>query len=136
VHGHHGEGAAIRIGPAPCVVTREAVGEVSAGELEERSRASVKHWRRLAAPAEAKGARPGTTTTVSVCKKRLVRPSSFGRLEVGRRPDGGNSNTRKGVLSRVILRADGSKCTATNGMAAALLGSFAVRHVVLASRGS
>jgi hypothetical protein len=45
-------------------------------------------------PHIIKGARPGTTATVSVCKKRLVRPSSFGRLEVSRRPDGGNNNTR------------------------------------------
>ena len=29
---HHGEGVAIRIGPEPCVVTREGDGEASAGE--------------------------------------------------------------------------------------------------------
>ena len=29
---HHGEGVAIRIGPEPCAVTREGVGEASAGE--------------------------------------------------------------------------------------------------------
>ena len=29
---HYGEGVAIRIGPEPCAVTREGVGEASAGE--------------------------------------------------------------------------------------------------------
>ena len=29
---HYGEGVAIRIGPKPCVGTREGVGEASAGE--------------------------------------------------------------------------------------------------------
>jgi hypothetical protein len=29
---HYGEGVAIRIGPEPCVVTREGDGEASAGE--------------------------------------------------------------------------------------------------------
>jgi hypothetical protein len=29
---HHGEGVAIRIGPEPCVGTREGVGEASVGE--------------------------------------------------------------------------------------------------------
>ena len=54
-------------------------------------------------PHIIKGARPGTTATVLVCKKRLVRPSFFGRLEVrSRHLDGGNNNTREGVLSLLI----------------------------------